>query len=147
MEPEPRISIRRERGYVFSIDFGALIPHLTVDEAEPIGDGEGPAPEQLVVAGVANCLCASLVFALGKFGQNADGLHAEASCVLGRNAEGRLRIDAIEVAITLGAPIADPDRTARALAQFERFCTVSESVKAGVPVSVTVSDQEGRRLK
>jgi hypothetical protein len=31
--------------------------------------------------------------------------------------------------------------------QFERFCTVSESVKAGVPVEVVVRDAAGIRLK
>lgn len=147
MSTGPSITIKQEDGYRFTVDFGPLMPHLQVDEAEPVGRGEGPCPEQLLVAGVANCLCASLVFALGKFRQNASGLQAEARCEIGRNAEGRLRIDGVTVDISLGAPIQDPDRMARAIAQFERFCTVSESVKAGVPVAVSVCDQEGRRLK
>jgi hypothetical protein len=33
------------------------------------------------------------------------------------------------------------------LEQFERFCTVSESVKAGIPVAVSVADRDGTRLK
>ena len=146
MATGPSITIKQEADYRFTIDFGPLMPRLQVDEAEPIGRGEGPCPEQLLVAGVANCLCASLVFALGKFKQDASGLGAEASCEIGRNADGRLRIEGVTVDISLGAAIVDPDRTARAIAQFERFCTVSESVKAGVPVAVTVRDQDGRRL-
>lgn len=146
MSAGPSIRIRQSGGYVFSIDFGPLIPHLMVDEAEPVSRGDGPSPEQLLAAGVANCLCASLVFALGKFKQDAQGLEAEATCQIGRSADGRLRIDGITVEIALGAPIADADRMGRALAQFQRFCTVSESVKAGVPVTVSVRDQDGRLL-
>jgi hypothetical protein len=37
-------------------------------------------------------------------------------------------------------------RIDRVLEQFQRFCTVSESVKAGIPVAVTVEDGGGRRL-
>jgi organic hydroperoxide reductase OsmC/OhrA len=147
MSSAPVIRIKQLDGYRFVVDFGPELPGLLVDEAPPVGGGEGPFPEQLLVAAVANCLCASMVFALGKFKQDAGGVAAEADCALGRNEEGRLRIQGIDVAITLGADAGDMDRIDRVLEQFERFCTVSESVKAGVPVSVRVSDGGGRRLK
>jgi hypothetical protein len=35
----------------------------------------------------------------------------------------------------------------RALAQFEAFCTVGESVRQGIPVDVEVCDSAGARLK
>ena len=96
---------------------------------------------------MANCLCASLVFALGKFRQDARGVAAEASCRVERNEEGRLRVAGIDVHICLGAAEAEMPRIDRVLAQFERFCTVSESVKTGIPVSVSVADRDGTRLK
>jgi organic hydroperoxide reductase OsmC/OhrA len=147
MASSPSITIRQVRDYQFMVDFGALHPDLLVDEAVPIGQGEGPFPEQLLIAGVANCLCASFVFALGKFKQDARGVVAEARCAVERNAEGRLRISAIDVEITLGAEAAALDRMDKVLAQFERFCTVSESVKTGIPVAVSVRDSRGERLK
>ncbi|MGA0533668.1 OsmC family protein [Hansschlegelia sp. KR7-227] len=147
MSSAPVIRIKQLDGYRFVVDFGPELPGLLVDEAPPVGGGEGPFPEQLLVAAVANCLCASMVFALGKFKQDAGDVAAEADCVLGRNEEGRLRIQGIDVAITLGADAGDMDRIDRVLEQFERFCTVSESVKTGVPVSVRVSDGKGLRLK
>ena len=49
--------------------------------------------------------------------------------------------------ICLGAAEAEMPRIDRVLAQFERFCTVSESVKTGIPVSVSVADRDGTRLK
>ena len=143
----PTITIRQTGGYRFLVDFGALVPALAVDEAPPIGGGEGPFPEQLLAAGVANCLCASLVFALGKFRQDAKGVEARAVCRIARNPEGRLRVEGLDVSIALGARAAEMDRIDRVIEQFERFCTVSESVKAGVPVSVTVRDGAGARLK
>jgi uncharacterized OsmC-like protein len=146
MEAGPTIRIAQVGAYVFTVDFGAALPDLLTDEAPPIGGGTGPVPEQMLIAGVANCLCASLVFALGKFRQDAQGVAAEASCRVARNPEGRLRITGIDVRIRLGADSGSMPRIDRVLAQFERFCTVSESVKAGIPVAVTVEDGGGRRL-
>ena len=147
MDTEPTIRITQVADYVFTVDFSAALPALRTDESPPIGGGTGPFPEQLLISGVANCLCASLVFALGKFRQDAQGVAAEASCRVERNAEGRLRITGIDVRIQLGAAVTEMPRIDRVIAQFERFCTVSESVKAGIPVAVTVADRDGMRLK
>lgn len=146
MGDSPRITITQVEGFRFTVDFGEALPALLVDEAVPIGNGEGPFPEQLLVTAVANCLCASLVFALAKFKQDGQGLSAEATCRVVRNGEGRLRIGGIEVAIGLGAAAEAMPRIDRVIAQFERFCTVSESVQAGIPVTVAVRDGEGKLL-
>lgn len=147
MDAGPTIRIRQTGAYVFTVDFGAALPDLLTDEAPPIGGGSGPFPEQLLITGVANCLCASLVFALGKFRQDGKGVEAEAVGRLARNAEGRLRIVRIDVGIRLGAAADALPRIDRVLEQFERFCTVSESVKAGIPVTVSVEDGAGARLR
>ena len=146
MTTAPSITITQVGAYVFTVDFGQALPALRVDEAEPIGGGTGPHPEQLMIAGVANCLCASLVFALGKFRQDGKGVTAQATCRIERNAEQRLRIVGIDVRISLGAAAAEMPRIDRVLAQFERFCTVSESVKLGIPVAVSVLDGNGTPL-
>ncbi len=143
----PSITITQIEGFKFVVDFGAAFPTLETDEPEPIGHGTGPAPEQLLIAGVSNCLCASLAFALGKFGQEGGGVTARATAEIVRNAERRLRIGGIAVDITLGAAAGAMPRIEQVLAQFERFCTVSESVKAGVPVTVAVRDGNGERLR
>lgn len=147
MTAAPTIRITQVEDYRFTVDFGGALPHLAVDEAEPIGGGQGPFPEQILIAGVANCLCASLVFALGKFRQDGGGVCAEAACRVERNAEGRLRIVGIDVGIRLGAEAVDLPRIERVMEQFERFCTVSESVKMGIPVAVSVRDGKGVSLK
>lgn len=143
----PSIKIKQIDGYKFMIDFGEVRSTLVVDEAEPIGKGEGPFPEQILIAGVTNCLCASLVFAAGKFKQDVQGVEAEALCRVERNGEGRLRITGIDVKIALGASMEAMPRIDRVLEQFERFCTVSESVQAGIPVTVAVHDGLGTLLR
>jgi uncharacterized OsmC-like protein len=142
----PSVTITQTEAYKFTVDFGPAIPALLVDEAEPIGGGDGPSPEMLVT-GVANCLCASLLFALTKFRQDANGLTAHGSCIVDRNEAGRLRVKGIEVRIELGAEAQALPKIDRVIAQFENFCTVSESVKAGIPVSVEIADSQGVRLK
>ena len=146
MTAAPSITITQVGDYVFTVDFGKALPALRVDEAEPIGGGTGPHPEQMLIAGVANCLCASLVFALGKFRQDGGGVFAEATCRIGRNDDERLRIVGVDVRITLGATAADMPRIERVLEQFQRFCTVSESVKLGIPIAVSVRDGTGAQL-
>jgi len=147
MSDKHSIRIRQIEAYAFRIDFGESFVPLLTDEPEPIGGGTGPSPEQVLIAAVSNCLCASLAFALGKYRQEGGGVSAEAIGRVARNAEGRLRLVGIEVDITLGAPAESMDRLDRVLAQFEQFCTVSESVKTGVPVAVAVRDGQGNRLK
>ena len=142
---EAAIRITHTGGYQFAIDFGEAWPSLTADEPAPIGTGAGPSPEHLVAAGVANCLSASLVFALGKYRAKPSGLGAEARFKVHRNAAGRLRMESITVTITLDG-VSNADAATRALAKFQDFCTVSESVAAGIPIAVSVVDPAGKVL-
>lgn len=143
----PSITITQIEGFKFVVDFGAAFPSLATDEPVPVGSETGPSPEQLLIAGVSNCLCASFAFALGKFGQDGRGISARASASIVRNADRRLRVGGIDVEITLGAAADAMPRIEQVLAQFERFCTVSESVKAGIPVTVAVRDGNGEKLR
>lgn len=147
MNLKPSVTLAQTDRYRFEIDFGEAIAPLGVDEPPPIGDGEGPAPEQMLAASVGYCLAASLFFALSKFKQDAGGITSRASCTIERNADNRLRITEIQVDITLGAEAAQLEHMDRILSQFENFCTVSESVKSGIPVKVSVSDRAGTPLK
>ncbi|MBM3582665.1 MAG: OsmC family protein [Alphaproteobacteria bacterium] len=144
---EISVTITQQRDYRFLIDFGETIPQLLADEPAPIGSGQGPSPDQLLLAAVANCMSASLFFALKKFKQDAGGIRTTASARVGRNAENRLRIQEIALTIRLGKPGDTIERLDRILAQFEDFCTVSQSVRRGIPLAVAVEDGRGARLK
>ncbi len=146
-ESSASVTITRQSGYQFLVDFGDGLPQLLADEPAPMGTGTGPAPNQMLLSAVANCLSASLLFALQKFKQDPGKLVARATAQMGRNAANRLRIQGITVELTLGKPAAEIERLDRVLAQFEEFCTVSMSVQQGIALSIQVRDAQGQRLK
>lgn len=140
------VSLKQQADYRFEIHFGDNIPALIADEPAPLGQGEGPSPAQLLCASVGNCLSDSLLFALRKFKQAPEPLHAEVQAEVGRNPEGRLRILGLHATIHLGVAASRLEHLNRALAQFEEFCTVTQSVRQAIPVRVTVVDMEGQTL-
>ena len=70
------LSLKRIENFLFQIDFGAFGNVLT-DEPEPLGGGEGPNPSAMLAAAVANCLSASLLFALRKHKEDPGATHGE----------------------------------------------------------------------
>ena len=141
------VHLTQVRDYQFEVRFGGGIAALQSDLPPPLGGGLGPSPEQQLAAAVGNCLAASLLFSLRKYKLQPEPITAQASAEVGRNAEGRLRVQAIDVVLTLGQPAAALQQLERVLAQFEDFCTVTQSVRAGVDVRVQVLDALGVRLK
>jgi len=110
-------------------------------------DGAGPSPSQLLAAAIANCLSASLLSVHGKFKEDTGRLTTTAVCEIGRNEKSRLWVTGIKVTMTLGVAPESLSHLDRALAQFEDFCTVSQSVRTGIPFTVTVKGPDGRILK
>jgi uncharacterized OsmC-like protein len=141
------VRLVQRQDYRFDNHFGPDIAVLASDEPAPLGAGTGPSPQQLLGAAVGNCLAASLLFALRKFKQSPEPLRCEVDVATGRNAQGRLRISGLQVRLTLGVPAAALQHLDRVLASFEAFCTVTESVRAAVPVTVKVVDSTGLTLK
>jgi uncharacterized OsmC-like protein len=89
------VSLKQQLDYRFEIDFGNDVAPLVADEPPPLGKGEGPSPTQLICAAVGNCLSDSLLFALRKFKQVPEPLKCDVQAEVGRNLEGRLRIQGI----------------------------------------------------
>ena len=141
------VELTQQQDYRFDINFGNGIPVLTGDEPAPLGSGQGPSPVQLLCAAVGNCLSDSLLFALRKFKQAPEPLRCDVEAQVGRNSEGRLRVLAIRAVLTLGVPAATLEHLDRVLAQFESFCTVTQSVGQGIPVVIEVFDSNQLRLK
>ena len=147
MTEQPKVTLRQGKDYQFEINFSDGGPTLLADEPAPLGGGSGPAPAQLLVAAVANCLSDSLLFALRKFNQAAEPISASATGAVGRNDQGRMRVQRIAVEIRLGAPADGLQHLDRILGQFEDFCTVTQSVRAGIEVQIEIFDSVGKRLK
>lgn len=131
-------------GYRFEVDFGDTGALIT-DEPEPLGANTGPNPSRLLAAAAANCLAASLCFAIRKFKEDPGKVTAVVEGHLARQ-NGRWRIDHLDVQLQLGQAAADIPHLERALSQFEDFCIVTQSVRQGFPVRVRVLDGAGQAL-
>ncbi|HXE76426.1 MAG TPA: OsmC family protein [Candidatus Xenobia bacterium] len=134
-----RVSLSLIADYQFLVSFGDLPDDapLIVDEAPPLGQGAGPSPAALLAAAATNCLAASLLFCLRKARARVAGLTADAVVRLGRNEAGRLRVTRIDVKLVPDVG-ADEAQLERCQGIFEEFCTVTESLRQGIPVGVSV---------
>jgi uncharacterized OsmC-like protein len=141
------VQLRQQAGFEFDVEFAPAQPLLRTELPPPAGQGRGPSPEQLLAAAVGNCLSASLLFALRKFKQAPDPLSCRVEAEIGRNPEGRMRVLALRPTITLGVAAASLEHLQRVLDTFETYCTVTQSVRQGIPVTLRVLDATGAVLK
>lgn len=141
------VTLAQQQDYCFEARFdNPAVPALVTDEPPPLGGDAGPNPARLLGVAVANCLAASLLFSLRKFRNRAEPLRALATVEVVRNSQRRLRIGRIGVDLHLGAAAAEINSLDRVLGQFEEFCIVTQSVRAGIPVDVRVIDRDGRSV-
>lgn len=140
------VTLKQQQDYRFEIRFDDNMPALISDEPEPLGTGTGPSPVQMLCAAVGNCLSDSLLFAFRKFKQIPEPLRCEVTAEVGRNVENRLRVLNMNARIHLGVPENKLEQLARVLDQFEDFCTVTQSVGQGIPITIEVFDSLGNKL-
>lgn len=140
-------TLEQQEDYAFLVHFDNDLPALLTDEPPPLGKGAGPNPSRLIAAGVANCLAASLLFALRKFKNEPGRLTATVTTQLGRNEQKRLRILRMDVELRFAAKAAEMAQLERILQTFEDYCVVTQSVQNGIPVGIAIYDGTGTRLK
>ena len=148
-ERSHHITVRLAREYEFVAEFNDLAdaPSILFDEPEPLGGNRAPNAAAVLGAAVGECLAASLAFCLRRARVGVDGLTARVTTRVTRNPEGRFRIGGIDVELVPEVADADRARLGRCEALFEDFCVVTESVRRGIPVNVTVKQPETVRLK
>jgi uncharacterized OsmC-like protein len=93
---------------------------------------------RLLAAAVGNCLSASALFCLRRAHVQVHGMRTSVVASLVRNDRARLRIGGLRVRITPQVDAADTGRIQRCLELFEDYCVVTQSVRAGLDVSVEV---------
>ena len=146
MSEQVSVTITRQDKYRFLVDFGAGMPTSVADEPAPLG-----ADGAVAVAPVGGLHCELPLREPSFRAREVQGrpgrLTATAACRFGRNDKNRLRVVGIDVTLTLGVAPETLGHLDRALAQFEEFCTVSQSVKAGIPFTAVVLAPDGRVLK
>ncbi|MFO0676970.1 MAG: OsmC family protein [Polyangiaceae bacterium] len=143
MDPVSRFTLHVHQldGYAFGVRFDdPAHGELRVDEGAPLGRGSAPDPSRLLGAAIANCLAASLLFCLQRKGGTVSGIRATADVEIVRNERKRMRVG--RVAVTLSVPHdVDPAIFEGCRSTFEDFCTVTESVRAGIPVDVAIAQR------
>ena len=141
------VQLQQQADYRFQVSYGEGVPDLITDESVPLGSGQGPSPVQLLCTAVGNCLSDSLLFALRKFKQSPDPIRATVQAEVGRNEQGRMRVLSMHAELQLGVAAEQLEHLDRVLAQFEEFCTVTQSVGQGIAIATRVLDAQGRVLK
>ncbi len=143
------ISIDQIHDYEFRVRFDKEhIPELVADETAPLGGDAGPSPSRLLAAAIGNCLSASLLFCARKARADLSGIHTEVKVKIVRNENKRLRVGEVEVTIEPQLTDADREKAARCLDLFEDFCTVTQSIRAGIDVKVNVKGLDsGKRIE
>jgi uncharacterized OsmC-like protein len=134
------VSVRLTRGYEVEAEFTDLpeAPTLQCDEPAPLGCGRAPNAAAVLGAAVGNCLAASFAFCLRKARIEPTQLSANVTTHIVRR---RHRIGRIDVEIVPECAAA-ATRTERCESLFEDFCTVTASVRRGIPVHVTLKRPE-----
>jgi uncharacterized OsmC-like protein len=135
------VSVKREEGFVFKVDFG--IPNVDfflMDEPEPTGMNKGPNASKVLAAAIGNCLTASLLFCLQKARAEVGDIDTIVEGKMRRNEKGRWRIAEVNIEI---CPEIDVEiyqsQFDRCMGLFEDFCIVSKSIEEGIPINVRVT--------
>lgn len=135
------VTVRLDRNYEFVAEFPDRTDDgssIVFDEPAPLGRDSAPNAVAVLGAAVGNCLAASFAFCLRKARLDPLDLTAEVTTHVVRDERGRFRIGGIDVAlIPVFVDNAQP-RTERCEALFDDFCTVTASVRHGIPVHVTL---------
>jgi organic hydroperoxide reductase OsmC/OhrA len=133
------ISVDQVKDYEFRVTFDKeQLGTLAMDEPPPLGQDHGPNPARVLAAAIANCLCASLLFCTKRARVELGPIHAEARMQLVRNENKRLRVGKVEVVIDPGIAEGEREKAARCLEIYEDFCIVTQSVREGIDIEVTV---------
>jgi organic hydroperoxide reductase OsmC/OhrA len=132
-------------GYEFKVRFDKPeYPELLTDEPPPLGHDRGPNPARVLAASIASCLSASLLFCLNRAKVPVSSVNTDLKVELVRNDRNRLRIGKVDVRLhprlAKGVVIDD------CIADFEDFCVVTQSVREGVKVEVSVEPEASSAL-
>jgi uncharacterized OsmC-like protein len=133
-----RVELQLEDGYRFRADFGGGLDPLYLDEPAPLGQGSAPNASTVLAAAVGDCLSASLVFCLRRAHVEVEDLRAEVEVSRVRNAEGRWRVGTIDVVLHPVVTAGSEGRFGHCTEIFEDYCVVTDSVRAGIEVTVRV---------
>ena len=139
------VSLTLKENYAFLATFEKFpgVAPILLDEPPPLGGAKGPNASAMLGAAVGHCLAASLLFCLRRSRVEVTDTNVKVAVRVARSEKGRLRITGIDVTIAPElAAVHDPARFERCQELFEDFCTVTQSVRNGIPVDVKVTPRQ-----
>ena len=131
--------IRHLEKYRFEVSFDEWDGKLMMDEPAPLGESMAPNAGMMLSSAIGHCLCASLLFCVGKAHGEVEDVSADVETTLARNEKGRWRIGGIKVHINVKMDEENEKKFERCRELFEDFCIVTGSVRQGVDVDVDLS--------
>jgi organic hydroperoxide reductase OsmC/OhrA len=135
-----KVSMTREKDFVFKVDFGIEGFDFSMDEPEPVGGDTAPNASRVLAAAMGNCLTASLLFCLNKARAEVGSIETNVEGKMHRNEKGRWRISEINVEINPEINTEEfGSQYDRCYKLFEDFCIVSKSIEEGIPINVEVN--------
>jgi organic hydroperoxide reductase OsmC/OhrA len=138
------VTIEQEQDFEFKVRFDQpQFPEWLLDEPAPLGRDAGPNAARVLAAAIGNCLSASLLFCARKAKVNTGPIRTKVRATIVRNERGRLRIGKVDVAIGLDISEAEKAKAMRCRGLFEDYCLVTESVRHGIDVQVSVPALDG----
>jgi uncharacterized OsmC-like protein len=141
------IEMDQVEDYAFRVRFDKeQFSPLDMDEPVPLGKESAPNASRVLAAAIGNCLSASLLFCARKGRVEIGPIHAKIAVRTARNERKRLRI--VGVSVEIDPRVAEPDRqqALRCLDLFEDYCVVTQSIRQGIPVEVSVKGLEDLRV-
>jgi len=134
------ISVDQVESYQFRVSFDKpQYGQLLMDEPPPLGQDTAPSAGRILAAAIGDCLSASFLFAAKKNGLSVNGMHTDLTVEVIRNENRRYRIGRIRVTLDPKLAEADAEKARAAAAMFEDFCTITASVRQGIPIDVSVT--------
>ncbi len=132
------LRVERVDGFEFRVRFDKeQYPELHMDEPAPLGADRAPNPARILAASIGNCLAASLLFCMKRRNKPLDAVTADVKVTLVRNEQKRLRVGRVDVVLRPSVE-GGLEALRPCLDQFEDFCVVTQSVRAGIDVNVSV---------
>jgi organic hydroperoxide reductase OsmC/OhrA len=141
------IAIEQVEDFAFRVRFDKeQYAELAMDEPAPLGKDVAPNASRVLAAAIANCLSASLLFCARKGHIPIGSIRSKATVRTARNERGRLRITGVKVEIDPQVPESEKQQALRCLDLFEDYCVVTQSIRQGIPVEVSVKGMEDLRV-
>ncbi len=136
-----KVELELVEDMLFRCDMGNIkVKECYIDERDP-NEYEmlGPNPSKLLASAVLGCISASFLYCLQKKNLKLNELTGEAVVIVARNEKGLLRVR--EINVELITKTSDPKvikRIEQCKKMFEQYCTITESVRAGIKVNLKV---------